>query len=341
MLSRSVIAGGRDRRRLALGALLLAALLLLAGCGSARPARDQPVSVALDFTPNPAHAPIYLAARDGYDRRLGVRIQIRVPGSGPDSLQLLLAGKVDIGVLDINDLGLARERGADLVGVGALVQQPLGAIIARPGITSPRDLEGKTVGVSGLPSDPAFLRAILSRDGASLSRVHLVTIGFNAVADMLAGRIDAVPAFWSDEGVTLRQRGLDVREFRIDQYGAPRFPEVVLAVTTRTLRERRRAIVDALAAIALGAERAHSDPAQAAAVIAQADSSGDAKLIRAQTLALRPALVPPLRLDAKVLQQWADFSARTNLLPRSLSVSRTFDPAIADDALRLAARHTT
>ena len=34
-------------------------------------------------------------------------------------------------VLDIHDLGLARERGRDFVGVGALVQRPLAAIIAR------------------------------------------------------------------------------------------------------------------------------------------------------------------------------------------------------------------
>src|SRR4051794_13811357 len=123
-------------------ALLLVALA--AGCGGGQSGQGSPtpMTVALDFTPNAVHAPIYAAARKGYDRDEGVTIRIRPPGSAPDSLKLLAAGKVDVAVLDIHDLGLARERGSDFVGVGALVQRPLAAIIARAGITGPRDLEG-------------------------------------------------------------------------------------------------------------------------------------------------------------------------------------------------------
>lgn len=316
-------------------AVLGLAVLGLAGCGDGG-GRLRPVGIALDFTPNPAHAPLFLAVRDGYDRRFGVNLQIREPGTGPDSLKLLLDGRVDIGVLDINDLGLARERGADVVGIAALVQQPLGALIVQPYIRRPRDLEGRTVGVSGLPSDPAFLRAILSRDGARLAKVHQITIGFNAVAQMLAGTIAGVPAFWSDEGVTLRQRGLHVREFRINRYGAPNFPEVVLAVTRSTLRRRRAAIIRALAAIAVGARKAVADPRQAARVITTA-SAGDPALIRAQTLAIAPALLPPLVLNRPALAAWARFDAATALLPRRLAVAPAFDFSLAPPALRLAA----
>jgi putative hydroxymethylpyrimidine transport system substrate-binding protein len=314
----------------------LGVLVVLAGCGAGHaPSGDPAVGVALDFTPNPAHAPLYLAARNGYDRRFGVRLQIRVPGTGPDSLKLLLDGRVAIGVLDIDDLGLARERGADIVGVAALVQQPLGALIVQPYIKRPRDLEGRKVGVSGLPSDPAFLRAILSRDGAQLSRVQQVTIGFNAVGQMLAGTIAGVPAFWSDEGVTLRMRGLPVREFRIDDYGAPHFPEVVLAVTRQALAHRRSVIVRALAAIALGAREAVADPRAAAAVIDQA-AQGDPRLIAAQTRVLSPALMPPLRLNPSVLKAWARFDVVNGVLPRPLDVARAFDFSVARQALRIA-----
>ena len=52
--------------------------------------------VALDFTPNPAHSPIFLAAREGFDRSYGVRISIRIPGSAPDALKLLAAGRTDL-----------------------------------------------------------------------------------------------------------------------------------------------------------------------------------------------------------------------------------------------------
>src|ERR671914_269644 len=81
----------RARRALS---LLLALLTMapLAGCGSDE-RRPQSLSVALDFTPNPVHAPIYAAVRERHDRAEGVRIRIRPPGSRPDSLKLLTAGR--------------------------------------------------------------------------------------------------------------------------------------------------------------------------------------------------------------------------------------------------------
>ena len=308
-----------------LAALGLAALVL-AGCGGGGgPKSGGRVIVALDFTPNAAHAPLYLAHSEGFDRKHGVTISIRTPGTGPDSLKLVTSGRADIGVLDISDLGLARERGADVVGIAALVQRPLAALIAQPGIRRPRDLDGKRVGVSGLPSDPAFLQAILSRDGSSLKNVHQVTIGFGAVAAMINRRVSAVPAFWNAEGVALRQHGIPVREFRVEDYGAPRYPEVVLATTRRTLERRREAIVATLEAVAQGVRKMVSDRQRATNVIAAAAGEADPRLIRAQVDALVPAVLPPLRLDRRVLEQWSAFVARTGLLPHRLDIGQAFD----------------
>src|SRR3954451_15129435 len=272
-------------------ALALAALA--AGCGGdgGGSGAPRPMTVALDFTPNAVHAPIYAAERKGYDRAEGVKIRIRPPGSAPDSLKLLAAGKVDLAVLDIHDLGLARERGRDFVGVGALVQRPLAAIIARAGIRRPRDLEGKRVGVSGLPSDPAVLRAVMSDDGGDYRKARQVTIGFAAVPSLIDGKIDAVPAFWNAEGVVLRQRGVAIREFRVDDYGAPRYPEVVLIATRKSL-ERRREQVDAVVrAVKRGSKDVLRDPEPAVRDIARAGST-DPRLVRAQMRAVAPALRP-------------------------------------------------
>src|SRR3954462_12833184 len=107
--------------------VLAAAGLLATGCGGGAASDGAPpkVVVALDFTPNPVHAPIYEAIENGRDRSHGVRLDVKGPGAGPDSGKLVAGGKVDLGVLDIQDLALARERGVDLVGIGALVGRPL------------------------------------------------------------------------------------------------------------------------------------------------------------------------------------------------------------------------
>jgi putative hydroxymethylpyrimidine transport system substrate-binding protein len=311
-------------RLLSLAVVAALAAVLLPACGSGGgSAGDANVVVALDFTPNAAHAPIYEAVRRGFDRRNGVRIQIRAPGSAPDSLKLLAAGKADLGVLDIQDLALARERGADLVGVAALVQRPLGAIIALPGIKRPRDLDGHRVGVSGLPSDPAFLRAIVEGDGGDFSSLRMVTIGFSAVPNLIQKKVDAVPAFWNAEGVTLKRRGVPVNIFKADAYGAPRYPEVVLVTSRRTLERRRDAILGTLRAIGAGTRSVLADPAPVVQRIATAGST-DPGLVRAQLAAIRPALSPPLTLDRAVLERWATWDAQHHLLAHRPDVAKTF-----------------
>jgi NitT/TauT family transport system substrate-binding protein/putative hydroxymethylpyrimidine transport system substrate-binding protein len=305
---------------------LLAVAALAAACGgTAGGAKTPTVVVALDFVPNAVHAPIYEAVQQHFDRAHGIRLQIRKPGSGPDSAALVAAGKVDLGVLDIHDLAIARARGTDLVAIGELVDRPLAALIGQPGLKRPRDLEGKTVGVSGLPSDPAFLKAIVTHDGGDYAKVKQVTIGFAAVSRLLSKRVDAVPAFWNAEGVALKRHGLDVSEFRVEDYGAPPYPEVVLITSRKTLRSHRDELKRALAAIEDGRRYALAHREQAARTIAQAAESNDLGLERAQLDAVAPILAPGLKLHKPVLERWAAFDARIGIVKRRPDVDAAFD----------------
>ena len=319
------------RTRRATLALLAVAAFLAGGCGGdagAPPARPK-VVLSLDFIPNAVHAPIYMAKAAGRDRAEGVELVIRKPAGGPDALKLVASGRVDLGVLDIHDLAIARSRGTDLVAVGALVGRPLAALIAQPGVGRPRDLEGRTVGVSGLPSDPAFLRAILEHDGARYDRVRQVTIGFAAVSRLLSRRVDAVPAFWNAEGVALRRRGLAIREFRVDDYGAPPYPEVVFITSRRSLERHRDRLRRTLAAIERGLRDTSADPERAAATIARAAETRDVGLVRAQLRAVAPVFAPGLRLDRAVVERWARFDAAIGIVRERPDVRRGFDFSLA------------
>jgi NitT/TauT family transport system substrate-binding protein/putative hydroxymethylpyrimidine transport system substrate-binding protein len=299
--------------------------MVLAGCGGDAAEERPTVRVALDFTPNAAHAPIYAAAA-GRTTASGEapRIEIRQPSSSSDSLKLLASGRADLAVVDIHDLGLAREKGADVVGVAALVRRPLAAVIAGPGVRRPRDLEGKRVGVTGLPSDDAVLRSVVEGDGGRLERVRRVTIGFSAVPSLVSKKVAAATAFWNVEGVALRARGVRTREFRVDEFGAPRYPELVLVTRRATLSERRELVRDALFALAEGAAAARNDPAPTLGAIARA-AQAEPAAIRAQYDAIRPALAPPLRLEKAALMEWARFDVRFGILERAPDLDRAFD----------------
>src|SRR6478609_4974560 len=225
-------------------AALLAAALLAAGgtgCGGggAEPGAPSGATLVLDFTPNAAHSGIYAAQRQGYYRDAGVDLTIHEPSESTDAPKLLEAGRADFAILDIHDLGIANERGLGLVGVMPIVQRPLASVLARGDgpVRRPRELEGHTVGVTGLPSDEAVVDSEVSADGGDPAGVHRVTIGFNAVSALAAGKVDAATGFWNAEAVELRRRGVPIRVFKVNEYGAPPYPELVLTASRQTLED--------------------------------------------------------------------------------------------------------
>src|SRR4029077_11623024 len=183
----------------------LAPALGACGGGGAEPGAPKGATLVLDFQPNAVHSGIYAAQANGYFKDAGLDLHIQEPSSTADSAKLLEAGRADLAVMDISDFAIARERGLDLAPIAAIVQRPLASVIARDPneIRTPADLAGKSLRVPGAPSDDPVLNTVLRSGGVDPSDVHRVTIGFNAVADLAAGRVDAATAFWNAEGVEL------------------------------------------------------------------------------------------------------------------------------------------
>ena len=174
----------------------------------------------------------------GFDEAEGVTLRRRVPpASSTDAVKLLVNGRADLAVLDIHDLGARRaKRGADLVGVMALVQRPLAAVLAAPDVRRPRELEGARVGVTGLPSDDAVLRAIVAGDGGDPARARghdRLQRGRRAPRPP-GRRRDRVLERRGRRSCAAGARGSHV--FRVDDYGAPPYPELVLCVTRADAR---------------------------------------------------------------------------------------------------------
>jgi NitT/TauT family transport system substrate-binding protein/putative hydroxymethylpyrimidine transport system substrate-binding protein len=310
-------------------ALLAAALLLagIAGCGGsgAEPGAPKGVTLVLDFLPNAVHSGIYAAQRQGYYGEEGIDLTIRQPGESTDAPKLLAAGRTEFAILDIHDLGIARERGLDVVGAMPIVQRPLAAVIARSEgpVRRPRDLAGHTVGVTGLPSDEAVVDSEVAADGGDPAEVHRVTIGFNAVSSLAAGKVDAATGFWNAEGVALRRQGVPIRIFKVDRYGAPPYPELILTTSRRTLK-RDPKLVDAVVAATRRGYRftvRHSSRALGD-LLAEVPS-----LDRSEQSAQLDALLPILRpapFDYAVLHRWARWDVDHGLLQSEPEVGALF-----------------
>jgi ABC-type nitrate/sulfonate/bicarbonate transport system substrate-binding protein len=310
-------------------ALLAAALSLagVAGCGGsgAEPGVPKGATVVLDFTPNAVHSGIYAAKARNFYRDAGVDLTIQQPGESTDAPKLLAAGRTDFAILDIHDLGIARERGLDLVGLMPIVQRPLAAVLARGDgpVRRPRDLAGHTVGVTGLPSDEAVVDSEVSADGGDPAAVKEVTIGFNAVSALAAGKVDAATGFWNAEGVTLRRQEVPIRIFKVDEYGAPPYPELVLTASAKTLHRDPEMVEAVVAATRRGYAYALAHPSAALGDLLAADPALNRGEQKAQFEALAPDL-RPLPFKPAVLQAWADWDLAHGLLRRPLEVNAAF-----------------
>ncbi|HEY2440295.1 MAG TPA: ABC transporter substrate-binding protein, partial [Solirubrobacteraceae bacterium] len=254
-------------------------------------------------------------------------------GGSTDSISLLEKGRVDFAILDIHDLAIAREHGQDIVGILPIVERPLAAVIAQPGVSNPRQLDGRTVGVTGAPSDTAVLDSVVSGAGGRPSGVHTVTIGFDAVSTLLAGRVAAATAFWNDEGVTLNRARPGFHDFRVEDYGAPSYPELVVCTTARALRTDpglARAVVKTLVH---GYDTALADPGLGQRSLESQVPGLNHQLDSAELAALRPAFTGPEGhfgvLDTAVLRTWAAWEAKFGIVHRVPNVSAMFDTSFA------------
>ena len=307
---------------------------LIAACGGSSSGRQ--ATLVLDFIPNAVHAGIYSAIARHLDRSNGVSIHVIVPAASTDSIKLLEAGRVNFAILDIHDLAIARERGADLVGVMAIVERPLAALIAAPPFPTPLALSGHTVGITGVPSDTAVMNSIVAGAGGDPRRLHTVTIGFNAVADLLAGKVAAATAFWNDEGVTLQRIRPGVHVFRVEDYGAPPYPELILTATASEVRARRAFVQAVVRTLVAGYRATLSDPARSASELGRLVSGLDPSLVAAQLHLLLPAFRAPDgrvgAFDPTVLARWARWELRFGIVSRKPDVAAMFDRSFAGGA---------
>lgn len=296
--------GFPERRRRTAGALRAVALLLLvlgaalaSGCGEHRtpgPAPRTDATLVLDYLPNGVHAGIYRALAAGYYDDRGIDLKVVTPTSTADTLRLVESGKADLGLADGIDVATRIAAGGDVKAVAALTQRPAGGLItlASSGITSPADLAGRTVGVTGLPSDTAVLRTMVRDDGGDPAAVREVTLGFNGPQAVISGRVAAFTGYIPADSPVISMRGKPVRSFAFDRFGGPSYPGLVFFARGTRIAKEPSLMADFAAATARGYRDALAHPESAIGDLVAAADGLDRGLAAATFRAYRPFIGP-------------------------------------------------
>jgi len=305
-------------------AVALALVILAAGlaaCGSKSSdtkGEAEKLTLDLDFYPNPDHAGIYMAEKEGFFEDAGLEVAINSPSDPSAPLKDVASGRADLAITYEPELMLAREEGLDVVAVSALVNRPLTSLMwmkepgSKTAVKGVADLKSKTVSYAGIPYQQAFMRTILNRASVPISSVKLVNVGFGLIPSLVSGSAQAMLGGYSNvEGVDLQQRGKEPVITPVDQLGVPTYDELVIVARRSALEEEGERIRLFVNSLRRGTEAAAANPKAASEAILAANNSLEPKLVEAEvnaTLPLLSARVPGKPYGWMDPEEWEAFA---------------------------------
>ena len=201
------------------------------------------VTVQIEGSAVPYYAPIFVAIEHGFFSEEGLEVDYMF-GNAADITKNVAVGNVEFGFPNGEPVITARSQGIPVKVVHSTLQHSLGATIFlnNRGIDSPKDLRGKTVAITSLGS-PNYvqLQALLKKNGMALDDIKIEVIGTEAIVPALVnGRVDAI-CFSMLRTFELKSQGVDVGEFRSDEF-MPSFGNVVV-VGENYLKENEQQVI--------------------------------------------------------------------------------------------------
>jgi len=301
----------------------------------------QKASVTLDWTPNPDHVGIYDAQATGLFTRAGLDVTIRSPSDPTAPLKLVGVGRSDLAVSYEQELFFAAAKKLPVVAVAAVVPQPLNSFMAiEPTVRSIRDLQGKRLGITGVPSDYATLDTALHSVGLTRKQLTIVTVGYNLLPALLAHRVDAVLGVYRNvEGIQLEQRGLHPTIIPVDRAGVPSYDELVLVANKTRLHNDphyRLRVKRLVGAFLTGTADARNHPSKALAIMKKVTASDPRFLARAVPATLRLLAGPRGTgcLDVHAWQRFGNWMHATGLLKKPITAASVVAPSFLPSRCR-------
>jgi ABC-type nitrate/sulfonate/bicarbonate transport system substrate-binding protein len=310
--------------------LLAVSLLSLAacvGCGEVHTrtalGRQRPVVIALAGPPSALYAPIYEAQANGDFTRAAIGVRVQTPSGGQSPLTLLAAHQASMAVVSEPELLAARDGGAHLVAIGALVQGPLESIISlgtHP-ITRPSQLAGQTVATSGSALADAELDTVLSHADVAPSRVRTITRSGDLDTALQTHKATAtLGGYWDFDAVALTIANLHPSVIRLGSAGVPTFSELVIVVRVDEARYDGALLRAFLQSLTRGEAAVRAEPQATAALLHRINPQLSERFELAALTDTAPATAPTRSNDPygyqypQLWQKFGDWMAAHGLI---------------------------
>ncbi len=224
---------------------------LLAGVGAGEAQAPQKIIFALNWFAVGDHAAYWVALDRGYYKARGLDVELQNSKGSGDAIAKVDTGRADLGLADAVVVIPRVAQGAKIKIVGAVFDNtPLNIWTRKDtGITTPKDLEGKTLAAPPGDSQRQLFPAFAKVNGIDASKVKWLTIEpaakFVALAEK---RADAVPDYTTGQPFWEKAVGKDnLVRMPWHQYGFDTYSMSIMA-SEKTINERTKVLRDFLAA---------------------------------------------------------------------------------------------
>ena len=184
-------------RRNFISAFMAGTAAATTGFSFPRPAVAQLAKVryTLSWLPTGQYAFIYAARQLGYFQRRGIDLDISRGYGSMAATQAVSTGQFEMGGAQTGATLLSNMRGLDLHILGTQgYDATLGVLALEKGpVKSPKDLEGRKIGVSAAGGDTPFLPAYCKLAGVDFSKVSVVQLDSKIIEQSaMSGVVDAI-----------------------------------------------------------------------------------------------------------------------------------------------------
>lgn len=257
-----------------LSVTIIALSTLIFSCNNSSKSETKTVTVRQEWFPNANYAGELIAAKE-FAKEENIEIKIEAGSDNIDPIKLVLSGKNDFGVVGADKVLMANESGANLVVIGVINYNSPSCFLALENkqVKTPKDFEGKTVGVLTGTATEYVYRALLSKSGVDVKKLKEVEAPFD-LATFIAGSYDVRPAFIYDEPVSLDMQNMKYTIINPSEYGVS-FIGTVYFTTKKMVDENPETVQSFINAVAKGWEKSIKQPAVAIKYLKEYDSNID------------------------------------------------------------------
>ena len=262
-------------------------------------AADLPLAFALNRAIDGPAAPFVLPFDRGYYKAEGLNVGIETLASSQDTIERVASGNADMGVADLNALIRYRDSNpkTPVKAVFVLYNRPPFAVTGRRsrGIATPKDLEGKRVGVPAAGATAAQWPIFLKEAGLDAGKIAVEPVSIPVREPMLAaGQIDAITGQSLQVAIGLRERGVpanDIVVMLMADHGLALYGDAII-VSTAFAERRPAAVKGFLRAFVKGLQDSVASPAAAvASVLKRNDGANKDTEIERLMMAIRDNIV--------------------------------------------------